>query len=151
MFERFTEQAKHVLVLSQEEAVGLKRNHIDTEHVLLGLLKQGTGIAAGVLGSMGVGYETVLAQVVRTGGRGRWGFRNHLPFTRATKKSLEQSLYESLQVRHNFIDTEHVLLGLLHKDHGAALPLLRDLGAPPELIREQVNQVWADLSQYIRE
>ncbi|MGW8528059.1 MULTISPECIES: Clp protease N-terminal domain-containing protein [Nocardiopsidaceae] len=151
MFDRFTQQAKDVTVLAREEAVELRRNHIGTEHLLLGLLKQGTGIAAGVLGSLSLDHGTVRAEVVRTGGRGRWRFRSYLPFSPDARKSLEQTLYESLQVRHDFIDTEHLLLGLLHEDHGAALPVLRGLGVSPELVREQVHGVWAHLSQQIQE
>lgn len=132
MFERFTEQARDAISLSREAAGELRRDHIGTEHVLLGLLHQETGIAAGVLGSAGLNYGIVRAELVRTGGLGRGPSRTHLPFSQDTRSSLEQALHESSAVRHDAVDTEHLLLGLLHEGHGAALPLLRSLGVPPE-------------------
>ncbi|WP_304453001.1 Clp protease N-terminal domain-containing protein [Nocardiopsis sp. YSL2] len=151
MFELFNDEARRVVVLSQAAAKDLKHKQIGTEHLLLGLLAESAGFAARVLAPHGIDHDIVLAEVVRTRGRNRWLFKRYLRFTPETRKTLEQSLHESIRLQHNHIGAEHLLLGLLHDGHGPAVSLLSGLGAPPELVREQVNRVCADRSNHIRE
>lgn len=141
MFDMFTDRAKRVVVYAQDEAVQLKRNHIRPEHVLLAVLREGGGTAACALKALGVGYEEVLTSVTENGGRGRWRLRRHVPFHSETRTSLEQAFRETQRLRHGFLCTEHLLLGLLHKDTSAVGALLDGIGAPPAQVREQVGQV----------
>ncbi|RKS07069.1 ClpA/ClpB-like protein [Nocardiopsis sp. Huas11] len=151
MFELFNAEARRVVVLSQEAAKSLKHKQIGPEHLLLGLLGEGEGFAARVLTPQGIDHDRVLAEVVRARGRSRWLFKSYLRFTPETKNALEQSLHESIGLQHSYIGAEHLLLGLLHDGHGPAAQILRNLGAPPELVREQVNRVCANRSNDIRE
>lgn len=125
MFERFTDQARRVVVLAQEEARMLGHNYIGTEHILLGLIHEGEGIAAKELESHGISLEATRQQVGEIIGQGQEKPSGHLPFTSGAKEVLEFSLRESLQLGHNYIGTEHVLLGLIRED-GIAAQILRD-------------------------
>ncbi len=138
MFERFTEQARQVIVLAQEEARALKHNYIGTEHLLLGLLREEEGVAARVLGSLKVSLEEVRAAAVRIVGSGEETPTGQLPFTPRAKKVLELALREALSLGHNYIGTEHILLGLIREDEGVAARILLDLDAEPDKIRNEV-------------
>lgn len=138
MFERFTERARQVVVLAQIEAGGLGHNYIGTEHLLLGLLREEEGIAARVLESLGVGIEEVRAEVERRVGRGEQTTTGQIPFTPAAKETLELALREALSLRHSYIGTEHVLLGLLRSHEGVAASILGELGVESDAVREQV-------------
>ena len=120
MFERFTDEARRVLVLAQEEARLLNHNFIGTEHILLGLIHQGDGVAAQALGSLGIRLEAVREAVEETIGPARTSTTGSPPFTPRAKKVLELSLRESLQLGHNYIGTEHILLGLVREGEGVA-------------------------------
>src|SRR5881396_448564 len=113
MFERFTDRARRVVVLAQEEARMLNHNYIGTEHVLLGLIHEGEGVAAKALQSLNISLDAVRAQVEQIIGRGQSAPTGHIPFTPRAKKVLELSLRESMQLGHNYIGTEHILLGLI--------------------------------------
>jgi ATP-dependent Clp protease ATP-binding subunit ClpC len=138
MFERFTERARQVVVLAQEEARGLKHNYIGTEHLLLGLLREEEGVAARVLDSLQISTEEVRAAVVRIVGTGEEVATGQIPFTPRAKKVLELALREALSLGHNYIGTEHILLGLIREDEGVAARILLDLDAEPEKIRNEV-------------
>lgn len=138
VFERFTERARQAVVLAQEEVRALGHDSIGTEHVLLGLLRVEEGLAARVLDSFGVAIEDVREEVVRRAGRGESPATGQIPFTPEAKETLELALREALALGHNYIGTEHVLLGLLRADQGPALEILRDLGVGHEAVREQV-------------
>src|SRR5271157_972271 len=138
MFERFTERARQVVVLAQEEARTLKHNYIGTEHILLGLLREEEGLAARVLESLDITVERVRAQVVRIVGSGEEVTSGQIPFTPRAKKVLELALREALSLGHNYIGTEHILLGLIREDEGVAARILLDLDAEPEKIRNEV-------------
>jgi ATP-dependent Clp protease ATP-binding subunit ClpC len=138
VFERFTERARQVIVLAQAEARALKHNYIGTEHLLLGLLREEEGLAARVLGSFGVTIEAVRADVARIIGSGDEVVGGQVPFTPRAKKILELSLREALDLGHNYIGTEHVLLGLLREGGGVAVRILVDAGATPEAIRDEL-------------
>jgi ATP-dependent Clp protease ATP-binding subunit ClpA len=138
MFERFTERARQVVVLAQEEALTLKHNYIGTEHILLGLLREEEGLAARVLNSLDITVARVRAQVVRIVDCGDEVRSGQIPFTPHAKKALELSLREALNLGHNHIDTEHLLLGLVRQDEGVAAQILLDLDADPEQIRNVV-------------
>ena len=138
MFERFTERARQVVVLAQEEARALKHNYIGTEHLLLGLLREEEGVAARVLDSLEVSVEEVRAAVVRIVGSGEEAPQGQIPFTPRAKKVLELALREALSLGHNYIGTEHILLGLVREDEGVAARILLDLDAEPEKIRNEV-------------
>jgi hypothetical protein len=139
VFERFTERARQVVVLAQEQARALNHDYIGTEHILLGLLCEEEGLACRVLESLGVTAELVRAQVVRVVGSGEAeGATGPIPFTPHAKKVLELALREALGLGHNYIGTEHVLLGLVHDDDGVAARILVDLDADPEKIRSEV-------------
>ena len=138
MFERFTERARQVIVLAQAEARALKHNYIGTEHLLLGLLREEEGLAARVLASLGVALEEVRAEVARIVGQGDELEGGQVPFTPRAKKILELSLREALDLGHNYIGTEHLLLGLLREGEGVAVRILLDVGAAPGAIRDEL-------------
>ena len=143
MFERFTDRARRVAVLAQEEARMLHHDHIGTEHILLGLLREGDGVAAQALESLGISLEAVRQHVGEITGQGQQAPSGHIPFTPRAKKVLELSLREALQLGHNYIGTEHILLGLLREGDGVAAQVLVKLGADPGRIRQQVIQLLA--------
>jgi ATP-dependent Clp protease ATP-binding subunit ClpA len=141
MFERFTDRARHVVVLAQEEARILRHNYIGTEHILLGLLREGEGVAAKALESLGMSLEAVRQQVEEIIGKGQQAPSGHIPFTPRAKKVLELSLREALQLGHDYIGTEHILLGLLSEGEGVAAQVLVRLGADMKRVRQQVIQL----------
>jgi ATP-dependent Clp protease ATP-binding subunit ClpA len=141
MFERFTDRARRVVVLAQEEARLLNHNYIGTEHLLLGLIHEQQGVAAKALESLGVSLEAVRAQVEEIIGQGQRAPTGHIPFTPRAKKVLELSLRESKQLGHNYIGTEHILLGLVREGEGVAAQVLVKLGADLSRVRQQVVQL----------
>ena len=141
MFERFTDRARRVVVLAQEEARMLNHNYIGTEHILLGLIHEGEGVAAKSLESLGVSLESVRSQVEEIIGQGQQAPSGHIPFTPRAKKVLELSLREALQLGHNYIGTEHILLGLIREGEGVAAQVLVKLGADLNRVRQQVIQL----------
>jgi ATP-dependent Clp protease ATP-binding subunit ClpC len=143
VFERFTERARQVVVFAQDEARMLRHNYIGTEHLLLGLLREEEGLAARVLDSLDVSLEEVRAQVARIVGQGDEVATGQIPFTPRAKKVLELSLREALELGHNYIGTEHVLLGLIRENEGVAARILLDFGADDELIRGQLMRMLA--------
>jgi Clp amino terminal domain, pathogenicity island component len=144
VFERFTDRARRVVVLAQEEAGMLNHNYIGTEHILLGLIREGEGIAARALESLGISLETVRQQVEAIIGQGQQAPAGHIPFTPRAKRVLELSLREALQLGHNYIGTEHILLGLIREGEGIATQVLVRLGADLIRVREQVIQLVHD-------
>ncbi|HEV2858990.1 MAG TPA: Clp protease N-terminal domain-containing protein, partial [Solirubrobacterales bacterium] len=138
MFERFTERARQVVVLAQEEARTLKHNYIGTEHILLGLLREEEGLAARVLESLDITVERVRSQVVRIVGSGEEVTSGQIPFTPRAKKVLELALREALSLGHNYIGTEHILLGLVRENEGVAARILLDFDADSDKIRNEV-------------
>jgi len=140
MFERFTDRARRVVVLAQEEARLLNHNYIGTEHILLGLIHEGEGVAAKSLESLGISLEAVRSQVEEIIGQGGASPSGHIPFTPRAKKVLELSLREALQLGHNYIGTEHILLGLIREGEGVAAQVLVKLGADLSRVRQQVIQ-----------
>ena len=141
MFERFTDRARRVVVLAQEEARLLNHSYIGTEHILLGLLNEGEGIAARALEGMGINLQAVRDQVVEIIGQGAQAPTGHIPFTPRAKKVLELSLREALQLGHNYIGTEHILLGLIREGEGVAAQVLQKLGAELTKVRNSVIQL----------
>jgi ATP-dependent Clp protease ATP-binding subunit ClpC len=141
MFERFTDRARRVVVLAQEEARMLNHNYIGTEHILLGLIHEGEGVAAKALESLGISLEAVRQQVEEIIGQGQQAPSGHIPFTPRAKKVLELSLREALQLGHNYIGTEHILLGLIREGEGVAAQVLMKLGADLPRVRQQVIQL----------
>ena len=141
MFERFTDRARRVVVLAQEEARLLNHNYIGTEHILLGLIHEGEGVAAKALESLGISLEAVRSQVEEIIGQGGSSPSGHIPFTPRAKKVLELSLREALQLGHNYIGTEHILLGLIREGEGVAAQVLVKLGADLSRVRQQVIQL----------
>ena len=141
MFERFTDRARRVVVLAQEEARMLNHNYIGTEHILLGLIHEGEGVAAKALESLGIALEGVRQQVEEIIGQGQQAPSGHIPFTPRAKKVLELSLREALQLGHNYIGTEHILLGLIREGEGVAAQILVKLGADLNRVRQQVIQL----------
>jgi ATP-dependent Clp protease ATP-binding subunit ClpC len=141
MFERFTDRARRVVVLAQEEARMLSHNYIGTEHILLGLIHEGEGVAAKALESLGISLEAVRSQVEEIIGQGQQAPSGHIPFTPRAKKVLELSLREALQLGHNYIGTEHILLGLIREGEGVAAQVLVKLGADLNKVRQQVIQL----------
>ena len=142
MFERFTDRARRVVVLAQEEARLLNHDYIGTEHLLLGLIHEGKGVAAKALDGMGITEEAVRQQVEDIIGRGKQAARSgHIPFTPRAKKVLKLSLRESLQLGHPYIGTEHILLGLIREGEGVAAQVLVRLGADVETTRHQVVEL----------
>ena len=141
MFERFTDRARRVVVLAQEEARFLNHNYIGTEHILLGLLNEGEGIAAQALESLDIDLASVRDEVVKIIGQGQQSPSGHIPFTPRAKKVLELSLREALQLGHNYIGTEHILLGLIREGEGVAAQVLQQLGAELQKVRQTVIQL----------
>jgi ATP-dependent Clp protease ATP-binding subunit ClpC len=141
MFERFTDRARRVVVLAQEEARLLNHNYIGTEHILLGLVREGEGVAAQALESLHVSLAVVRRQVEEVIGRGQPAPEGHIPFTPRAKKVLELSLREALQLGHDYIGTEHILLGLIREGEGVAAQVLQKLGATLERVREEVMRL----------
>jgi hypothetical protein len=148
MFERFTDRARRVVVLAQEESRMLNHNYIGTEHILLGLIHEGGGVAAKALESMGISLETVRSQVEEIIGHGKAAPTGHIPFTPRAKKVLELSLREALQLSHNYIGTEHILLGVVREGEGVAAQVLQKLGADLNRVRQQVIGLLAG-AQYL--
>src|SRR3990170_7307749 len=146
MFERFTDRARRVVVLAQEEARMLNHNYIGTEHILLGLIHEGEGVAAKALESLGISLEAVRQQVEEIIGQGQQAPSGHIPFTPRAKKVLELSLREALQLGHNYIGTEHILLGLIREGEGVAAQVLVKLGADLGRVRQQVIQLLSGYS-----
>src|SRR5882757_2445023 len=141
MFERFTDRARRVVVLAQEEARMLNHNYIGTEHILLGLIHEGEGVAAKALESLGISLDAVRQQVEEIIGQGQQAPSGHIPFTPRAKKVLELSLREALQLGDNYIGTEHILLGLIREGDGVAAQVLVRLGAELNRVRQQVIQL----------
>jgi len=141
MFERFTDRARRVVVLAQEEARLLNHSYIGTEHILLGLIHEGEGVAAKALESLNISLEAVRQQVEEIIGQGQAAPTGHIPFTPRAKKVLELSLREALQLGHNYIGTEHILLGLIREGEGVAAQVLQKLGADLNRVRQQVIQL----------
>ena len=141
MFERFTDRARRVVVLAQEEARLLNHSYIGTEHILLGLIHEGEGVAAKALESLGISLEAVRSQVEEMIGQGGSSPSGHIPFTPRAKKVLELSLREALQLGHNYIGTEHILLGLIHEGEGVAAKSLESLDISLDAVREQVQEI----------
>jgi ATP-dependent Clp protease ATP-binding subunit ClpA len=139
MFERFTDRARRVVVLAQEEARMLNHNYIGTEHILLGLIHEGEGVAAKALESLGISLEGVRQLVEEIIGQGQQAPSGHLPFTPRAKKVLELSLREALQLGHNYIGTEHILLGLIREGDGVAAQVLAAVGVDHAEVREEVR------------
>jgi ATP-dependent Clp protease ATP-binding subunit ClpC len=141
MFERFTDRARLAVGLAQEEARRLNHNYIGTEHILLGLIREGEGVAARALESLGISLEAVRQQVEKIIGRGQQAPSGHIPFTPRAKKVLELSLREAKALGHNYIGTEHILLGLIREGSGVAAQVLVKLGADLNRARQQVVQL----------
>jgi ATP-dependent Clp protease ATP-binding subunit ClpC len=137
MFERFTEPARQVIVLSQDEARTLAHDYIGTEHILLGLLREEKGLAGSVLESLEISYEGVRAQVEHMVGKGDAISPSQIPFTPRAKKTLDLALREALALGHNYVGTEHILLGLGEEREGVAFRILRHFGADAETIRNR--------------
>jgi ATP-dependent Clp protease ATP-binding subunit ClpC len=141
MFERFTDRARRVVVLAQEEARMLNHNYIGTEHILLGLIHEGEGVAAKALESLGISLEAVRQQVEEIIGQGQSEPTVHIPFTPRAKKVLELSLREALQLGHNYIGTEHILLGLIREGEGVGAEVLTKQGATLDRVRLQLMEL----------
>jgi hypothetical protein len=141
VFERFTDRARRVVVLAQEEARTLNHNYIGTEHLLLGLINEGEGVAALALEQLNISLDAVRSQVEEIIGLGEAALSGHIPFTPRAKKVLEMSLREAIQLGHNYIGTEHILLGLIREGEGVAAQVLNKLGADLNRVREQVLQL----------
>jgi ATP-dependent Clp protease ATP-binding subunit ClpA len=140
MFERFTDRARRVVVLAQEEARMLNHNYIGTEHILLGLIHEGEGVAAKALESLNISLEAVRQQVEEIIGQGQAAPTGHIPFTPRAKKVLELSLREALRLGHKYIGTEHILLGLIREGEGVGAMILENLGSSMARVRQTVMQ-----------
>src|SRR5919197_6104267 len=138
MFERFTDRARRVVVLAQEESRMLNHDYIGTEHILLGLIHEGEGIAAQAIESLEISLGAVRREIEDVIGRGQAAPTGHIPFTPRAKKVLELSLREALQLKHNYIGTEHILLGVLREGEGVAAQVLVKLGARLDEVRQRV-------------
>jgi hypothetical protein len=140
MFERFTDRARRVVVLAQDEARSLRHTYIGTEHLLLGLLREGEGLASAALAALSIRRDAVRREVEQIIGLGvsEQEASGHIPFTPRAKKVLELSLREALQLGHDYIRTEHILLGLVREGHGVAIQIMQRLGAGPHEVRQQV-------------
>jgi ATP-dependent Clp protease ATP-binding subunit ClpC len=147
VFERFTDRARRVVVLAQEEARLLEHNYIGTEHILLGLIHEGEGVAANALESLGIPLEGVRKQIEARVGRGHEAATGHVPFTPRAKKVLELSLREALQLGHNYIGTEHLLLGVIREGEGVGAQVLQAMGADLDRIRSQVIELLSGYSE----
>jgi len=141
MFERFTERARRVVVHAQEEARELSHNYIGTEHLLLGLMREPESIAARALRELEISQEAAREQVIQMIGRGKKEPSGHIPFTPRAKKVLELSLREALQLGHNYIGTEHILLGLVREGEGVAAQVLISLGGKLSRVRDKVLEL----------
>lgn len=141
MFERFTDRARRVVVLAQEETRMLNHSYIGTEHILLGLIHEGEGAACRALESLGISLESVRGQVEEIIGQGQQAPKGHIPFTPRAKKVLELSLREATQLGHNYIGTEHILLGLIREGEGVGAEVLIKLGLELTRVRQQVIQI----------
>jgi ATP-dependent Clp protease ATP-binding subunit ClpC len=141
MFERFTERARRVVVHAQEEARDLNHGYIGTEHLLLGLMREPESVAAQALRELEIGQDAVRERVVEIIGRGSEEPSGHIPFTPRAKKVLELSLREALQLSHNYIGTEHILLGLVREGHGVAATVLTGLGGDLSRVRDKVIEL----------
>ncbi len=142
MFERFTDRARRVVVLAQEEAKMLNHDYVGTEHILVALIREGGGVAAQALESLGITEETARQQVAEIVGPGEPGQeRGHLPFTPRAKKVVQLSMREAIALGHAYIGTEHILLGLIRADDGVAIRVLNGLGVDPNRVRQQVIQL----------
>src|SRR5450759_5973609 len=144
MFERFTDGARLLVVRAQEEARMLHHDYIGTEHILLGLIREGEGVAAKALESLDISLDAVREQVQEIIGQGQQAPYGHFPFTPRAKKVLELSLREALQLGHNYIGTEHILLGLIREGEGTAVQVLIKFGAGLNRVRQQVIQLVSD-------
>ena len=151
MFERFTDRARRVVVLAQEQARLLNHDFIGTEHILLGLVDEGEGVAAQALEGLGIRLEAVRTQVEETVGRGESTPSGHIAFTPRSKKVLELSLREALQLAHNYIGTEHLLLGLIREQDGVAATVLVEMGADLSTVRQRVLQILAGRGAVVEE
>ncbi len=151
MFRRFTDRARRVVVLAQEEARLLRHDYVGTEHILLGLVYEGEGVAAKALESLGLSLQEVRRQVIEITGHGQDTPAGRIPFTPRAKKALELSLREALALGHTYIGTEHLLLGMLREEHGIAARLLTGLGAGHDRVREQVTALLNQREQADRE
>jgi len=143
MYERFTDRARRVVVLAQQGARRRRHNYIGTEHILLGLIHEGEGVAAKALESLGISLEAVRQQVEEILGQGQQAPSGHIPFTPGVKRALELSLREALQLGHNYIGTEHILLGLIREGEGVAARVLSVNGAGLDQVRQQVIRLLA--------
>jgi ATP-dependent Clp protease ATP-binding subunit ClpC len=141
VFERFTDRARRVVVLAQDEARMLNHNYIGTEHLLLGLIREGEGVAALALGALGISLEDARRDIEEIIGQGQAAPTGHIPFTPRAKKVLELALREALQLGHNYIGTEHILLGLIREGEGVAAQVLQKLGADLARVREAVVEL----------
>jgi ATP-dependent Clp protease ATP-binding subunit ClpC len=141
MFERFTERARRVVVHAQEEARDLNHSYIGTEHLLLGLMREPESVAARALQELDISQDAAREQVVEIVGRGSEPPSGHIPFTPRAKKVLELSLREALQLSHNYIGTEHILLGLIREGHGVAAKVLTSLGGELSRVRDKVIEL----------
>jgi ATP-dependent Clp protease ATP-binding subunit ClpA len=147
MFERFTDRARRVVVLAQEEARMLNHNYVGPEHVLLGLIHEGQGVAARALTELGLGLDDVRQQVEELIGRGEQAPSGHIPFTPRAKRVLELSLREALQLGHNYIGTEHMLLGILREGENVAAQALVRMGADLNRVRPEVIRLVAPAAE----
>jgi ATP-dependent Clp protease ATP-binding subunit ClpC len=143
VFERFTDRARRVVVFAQEEARMLNHNYIGTEHILLGLIHEGEGVAARALEAMGISLDSARQRVEEIIGQGQAAPAGHIPFTPRAKKVLEEALREALQLGHNYVGTEHILLGLIREGEGVGAQVLRELGASLQEVRTTVIQLLA--------
>src|ERR1700730_2139506 len=141
MFERFTDRARRTVVLAQEEARLLQHNYIGTEHILLGLIREGEGVAAKALESLGIGLDAVRQQIEEIIGQGQHMPSGHIPFTPRAKKVLELSRSAAVQLGRNYVGTEHILLGLIREGDGVAAQVLVKRGADLNRVRQQVIQL----------
>jgi ATP-dependent Clp protease ATP-binding subunit ClpC len=144
MFEIFTDRARRVVVLAQEEARMLNHNYIGTEHILLGLIHEGKGVGAKALESLGISLDTLQQQVKEKVGRGEHAPSGHIPFTPSAKKVLELALSESKALGHHYVGTEHILLGLVREGNGVAAQVLLKPGVDVNLVRQQVISLLRD-------
>ena len=144
MFERFTDRARRVVVLAQEEARMLNHNYIGTEHLLLGLIREGDGLAARALESLGISLDAVRKQVAEIIGHGQQAPSGHIPFTPRAKKVLQLGRDAARDLGHGYIGTEHILLGMIREGSGVAALVLTRLGASLDRVREQVLRLGAE-------
>ncbi len=143
MFERFTDRARRVIVLAQEEARELNHNFIGTEHLLLGICREGEGVGARALVSLGVSLVAIREQIVEIIGRGGTQPSGHVPFTPRAKKILELALLEALRLGHEYIGTEHILLGIVREGDGVAAQVLQKRGLTLDVVRQRVIEILA--------